>query len=97
MILQLVGMYRNGYENSNRHYAKASFSLHGLHTMPMTLSLEKPKPPLTRRGLIDQSDLHYGKILGHRLGQCMAGSQRIWPLLTVQVGCIDSSEQYTIL
>lgn len=35
-FLQLMAMHGNGYKNSSRCYAEASFTLHGLHTTPMT-------------------------------------------------------------
>lgn len=81
----------NGYENSNRHYAKASFSVHKPHTLPMTLVLQKPRPSLTLRSLIDPFDL-----------LCSRAFEQTWPLggsqlirlLTVLVGCIDLSVVY---
>jgi hypothetical protein len=60
--LQLVGMRRNGYENSNRDHAKASFLSTGLHTVSMTLSHEKHKPSLSLRYLIDPLDLPCRKV-----------------------------------
>jgi len=81
----------NGYENSNRHYAKASFSVHKPHTLPMTPLLQKSRPSLTLRDLIDPFDL-----------LCSKAFEQIWPwegsqlirLLTVRVGCIDLSVVY---
>lgn len=60
--LQLVEMRRNGYENSNRGHAKASFSSIGLHTVPMTPPHEKHKPSLSLRYLIDPLDLPCRKV-----------------------------------